>query len=70
MGPPEPNPFGENGLAARTRSGGPGYESAHGNLCLYMAQLRRKAEPDPGRPRFLLSEPGMGSRYEPMQIKG
>jgi two-component system, OmpR family, KDP operon response regulator KdpE len=30
---------------------GPGYADATGNLRLYMAQLRRKLEPDPGRPR-------------------
>ena len=30
---------------------GPGYETAHGNLRLYMAQLRSKLEPDPARPR-------------------
>ncbi len=44
---------------------GPGYESAGGNLRLYMAQLRRKLEPDPARPRFLLNEPGMGYRFDP-----
>jgi two-component system KDP operon response regulator KdpE len=44
---------------------GPGYESAQGNLRLYMGQLRRKLEPDPARPRHLLNEPGMGYRFEP-----
>ena len=44
---------------------GPGYETAGGNLRLYMAQLRRKLEPDPGRPRHLLTEPGMGYRFQP-----
>lgn len=44
---------------------GPGYETAQGNLRLYMAQLRRKLEPDPARPRFLLNEPGMGYRFDP-----
>jgi two-component system, OmpR family, KDP operon response regulator KdpE len=44
---------------------GPGYADASGNLRLYMAQLRRKLEPDPGRPRWLLTEPGMGYRYQP-----
>ncbi|MEP6815725.1 MAG: response regulator [Marmoricola sp.] len=44
---------------------GPGYETAQGNLRLYMAQLRRKLEPDPARPRHLLNEPGMGYRFEP-----
>ncbi len=44
---------------------GPGYETAQGNLRVYMGQLRRKLEPDPARPRFLLTEPGMGYRFEP-----
>ena len=44
---------------------GPGYADATGNLRLYMAQLRRKLEPDPSRPRWLLTEPGMGYRFQP-----
>jgi two-component system KDP operon response regulator KdpE len=27
-----------------------------------MSQLRRKIEPDPARPRYLLTEPGAGYR--------
>jgi two-component system KDP operon response regulator KdpE len=34
-------------------------------LRIYVAQLRRKLEPDPSRPRFILTEPGMGYRYQP-----
>jgi two-component system, OmpR family, KDP operon response regulator KdpE len=48
---------------------GPGYADATGNLRLYMAQLRRKLEPDPARPRWLLTEPGMGYRYQPDQAE-
>ena len=44
---------------------GPGYETAQGNLRLYMGQLRRKLETDPARPVHLLNEPGMGYRFEP-----
>jgi two-component system, OmpR family, KDP operon response regulator KdpE len=44
---------------------GPGYADATGNLRLYMAQLRRKLEPDPSRPRWLITEPGMGYRFQP-----
>jgi len=44
---------------------GPGYETAQGNLRLYMAQLRRKLEPDPSRPRYFRNEPGMGYRFDP-----
>jgi len=46
---------------------GPGYGDAAGNLRLYMAQLRRKLEPDASRPRWLLTEPGMGYRFQPSQ---
>jgi len=34
-------------------------------LRIYMAQLRAKLEPEPSRPRHLLTEPGMGYRYRP-----
>jgi len=44
---------------------GPGYENAGGNLRFYMGQLRRKLEADPARPVHLLTEPGMGYRFEP-----
>lgn len=44
---------------------GPGYETASGNLRFYMAQLRRKLEVDPARPQHLMTEPGMGYRFEP-----
>jgi two-component system KDP operon response regulator KdpE len=40
-------------------------ETTAGNLRVYMAQLRRKLELDPHRPRHLLNEPGMGYRFEP-----
>jgi two-component system KDP operon response regulator KdpE len=49
---------------------GPGYASATGNLRLYMAQLRRKLEPDPARPRWLITEPGMGYRFQPEPADG
>jgi two-component system, OmpR family, KDP operon response regulator KdpE len=34
-------------------------------LRIYLAQLRRKLEPEPSRPRYLITEPGMGYRYLP-----
>jgi two-component system, OmpR family, KDP operon response regulator KdpE len=49
---------------------GPGYETAGGNLRVYMAQLRRKLEAEPGRPRHLLTEPGMGYRFQPEERDG
>jgi len=34
-------------------------------LRIYLAQLRRKLEPEPSRPRHLITEPGMGYRFQP-----
>ncbi|GIH03646.1 DNA-binding response regulator [Rhizocola hellebori] len=42
---------------------GPQYASETNYLRQYMAQLRRKLEPDPAHPRQLLTEPGMGYRF-------
>jgi two-component system KDP operon response regulator KdpE len=44
---------------------GPKYVEETHYLRQYMAQLRRKLEPDPARPRHLLTELGMGYRYQP-----
>jgi len=46
---------------------GPGYETAGGNLRVYMAKLRQKLEANPARPKHLLTEPGMGYRFQPDQ---
>ena len=43
---------------------GAGYESEVSYLRVYLAQLRAKLETDPARPRHLLTEPGMGYRFE------
>ncbi|WP_328527009.1 response regulator [Kribbella sp. NBC_00359] len=44
---------------------GPGYESETNYLRVYMAQLRRKLELDASRPVHLITEPGMGYRFQP-----
>jgi two-component system, OmpR family, KDP operon response regulator KdpE len=44
---------------------GPDYEDAAHYLRQFMTQLRRKLEPNPARPRHLLTEPGMGYRFQP-----
>jgi two-component system KDP operon response regulator KdpE len=42
---------------------GPQYERETNYLRVYIAQLRRKLEADPSKPRHLLTEPGMGYRF-------
>jgi two-component system KDP operon response regulator KdpE len=44
---------------------GPQYETETNYLRVYLAQLRRKLEVDPSHPRHLITEPGMGYRFEP-----
>ncbi|WP_025157590.1 response regulator [Leifsonia aquatica] len=51
--------------ALLTQVWGPQYTSDTGYLRLYLAQLRKKLEPEPSRPRYLLTEPGMGYRFSP-----
>jgi two-component system KDP operon response regulator KdpE len=41
---------------------GPGYEDATGTLRVHIASLRKKLEPDPGRPGIIVTEPGIGYR--------
>jgi two-component system KDP operon response regulator KdpE len=38
-----------------------------GYLRLYIAQLRKKIEPTPATPRYILTEPGMGYRFQPAE---
>ena len=42
---------------------GPEYRTETNYLREFMAQVRRKLEPDPTRPRYFLTEPGMGYRF-------
>jgi two-component system KDP operon response regulator KdpE len=44
---------------------GPRYEDETNYLRVYMAQIRRKLEPDPADPKHFITEPGMGYRFEP-----
>lgn len=44
---------------------GPSYGDQTNSLRVHLAHLRRKLEPDPARPRHLITEPGMGYRFEP-----
>ena len=44
---------------------GPQYEKETNYLRVYLAQIRRKLEPDPSQPRYFLTEPRIGYRFEP-----
>jgi two-component system KDP operon response regulator KdpE len=44
---------------------GPQYRTETNYLRLYLAQIRRKLEPEPSHPRYFLTEPGMGYRFQP-----
>jgi two-component system KDP operon response regulator KdpE len=44
---------------------GPSYDSQTNYLRFYLARLRQKLEPEPAHPRQLLTEPGMGYRFQP-----
>ena len=41
---------------------GPAYGDESNYLHVYVSHLRRKIEPDPARPRYLLTQPGVGYR--------
>ena len=42
---------------------GPQYATETNYLRVYLAQIRRKLEPDPARPHYFLTEPRMGYRF-------
>jgi two-component system KDP operon response regulator KdpE len=44
---------------------GPAYGQETNYLRVHFAHIRRKLEPDPSRPRYFVTEPGMGYRFEP-----
>jgi len=44
---------------------GPQYEKETNYLRVYLAQIRRKLEPDPSQPRYFVTEPRIGYRFEP-----
>jgi len=44
---------------------GPAYQTETNYLRVHLANLRRKLEPDPSHPRYLVTEPGIGYRFNP-----
>ena len=49
---------------------GPRYERETNYLRGFLAQIRRKLEPDPAQPRYFITEPGIGYRFEPGDTDG
>ena len=49
----------------RARDARPSSTRDTGGLRVHLANLRRKLEPDPARPRYLITEPGIGYRFVP-----
>jgi len=49
---------------------GPEYERETHYLRVYLAQVRRKLEPDPAQPRYFITEAGLGYRFEPDRSTG
>jgi len=43
---------------------GPTYQTETNYLRVYLAAVRRKLEPEPSQPRYFITEPGMGYRFE------
>ena len=55
--PPGGVPYGPGGAAR-----GPGDPQQY--LRVHITNLRRKIEPNPGAPRYVVTEPGVGYRFE------
>ena len=51
--------------ALLTAIGGKGFEREQGYLRLYLSQMRQKLEPDPSKPKYFLTETGLGYRFLP-----
>jgi two-component system, OmpR family, KDP operon response regulator KdpE len=50
---------------------GPGYAEETNYLRVFIAQIRRKLEPNPAHPRYFLTEPGIGYRFQSAdQLRG
>lgn len=49
--------------AMLTEVWGPQYTHDTGYLRLYISQLRKKLEPEPSKPRYFITEPGIGYRF-------
>ncbi len=43
---------------------GPTYGKETNYLRVFMTQIRQKLEPEPSRPRYFITEPGIGFRFD------
>jgi two-component system KDP operon response regulator KdpE len=48
---------------------GPDYGEETEYLRVFINQLRKKIEPDPHKPRYILTEPWVGYRFDPLKVK-
>jgi two-component system, OmpR family, KDP operon response regulator KdpE len=48
---------------------GPDYGEETEYLRVFINQLRKKIEPDPHKPRYILTEPWVGYRFDPPKVK-
>jgi two-component system KDP operon response regulator KdpE len=47
---------------------GPECQNCTQYIHIYLHRLRRKLEPDPAEPRYLITQPGVGIRFEPQSV--
>lgn len=47
---------------------GPAHTRDSGYLRIYLSALRKKLEPQPAQPRYLITEPGIGYRFVPQGV--
>jgi two-component system KDP operon response regulator KdpE len=47
---------------------GPEYGTETNYLRVFMTQIRQKLEPRPSRPRYFITEPGLGFRFEELDV--
>jgi two-component system KDP operon response regulator KdpE len=43
---------------------GPGYSTETNYLRVFMTHIRQRLEPEPSKPRYFITEPGMGYRFQ------
>ena len=62
---PDTHPLAGNSPALVDAVWGTANEPVASLLRVHLAHIRQKLEPDPSRPRYFITEPGVGYRFEP-----